>query len=280
MKNANKTKDQLIKALAEVRERFKKLEVELREINKAKDTLTKSLHECQTVFDSEKDLIMVLDTEFRIARANLATSKFLKKPLTEIVNKICYKLIHGIDNLPGECPLNRVKKSKKREEVECYLSQKDIWLQVSSDPIFDEKGKMTRIVHLVRDITEFKYTEAFLRESERRFRTVFDYANHGMHVIDMKEKKILLANKMLCQMLSYSKDEVNKLKIDDIYPKEHMPYIMEQFRKLLREEIEIAKNIPLLRKDGRVIYADISAVPLMLRGKTYSMGIFRDYKIA
>jgi len=258
-----------------MRQRVKKQEAKIKESNKTKDSLKNSLRECQLTFDSIKDIIMVLDTKFKILKANLATSQFLGKPFNEIVGKTCYKLIHGIDKPPKECPLNVIKKSKEHEEAECYLSEKDIWLQVSSDPIFDEAGRMTKIVHIVRDLTEFRRTEASLRESEGRFRAIFDYANHGIHVMDMAERKTLMVNKTLCQALGYDKEEFKTLRIDNIYPQEDMPSIMEQLKRLLREEIDIAKNIPVLRKDGSVLYADVSASPFMLSSKTYLMCIFR-----
>jgi PAS domain S-box-containing protein len=94
--------------------------------------------------------------------------------------------------------------------------------------------------------------------------------------MDMDEKKTLMINKMLCQMLGYSKEEFKKLKVDDIYPQKNLPHIIEQFRRLLREEIDTTRNIPLLRRDGTVLYADVSAVPFMLGGKTYIMCIFRE----
>jgi len=276
VKYSNKTKDQLIKELVKIRQRMRKLEAKEKEGSKEKDNFKNALRDLQSAFNSAKDLIMILDTKFNIIKANLATSRFLKIPVNEIVGKTCYKLIHGIDTPPRECPLNMIIKSKKHEEAECYLAEKDIWLQISSDPIFDENGRMTKIVHIVRDITEFRRTEASQRESEGRFRAVFDYANHGIHIMDMRERKTLMVNKTLSQMLGYSKEELKKLRVDDIYPQEDVLYIMEQFRKLLREEIDIAKNISLLRKDGSVLYVNVSASPFILGGKTYLMGIFRD----
>jgi PAS domain S-box-containing protein len=276
MNNNNKTKEQLVKELVKIHKSSKKLEAKAEACSKSKKSLKNAVREYQSVFDSEKDLVMVLNTQFKVKKANLATSRFLEKPLNEIVGETCCKLIHGIDNPPRECPLNIINRSKKHEEAECYLSEKDMWLQVSSDPIFNGKGKMTKIVHIVRDITQFRRTEASLRESERRFRTVFDYANHGIHIMDMAEKKTLMVNKKLCQMLDYSKEEFKKLKVDDIYPQKDLPHIIEQLRKLLREEIDITRNISLLRRDGTVIYTDVSAAPFMLGGKTYIMCIFRD----
>jgi PAS domain S-box-containing protein len=276
MDNNNKTKEQLVKELVKIRRSSKKLEAKVEACSKSKNSLKNAIREYQSIFDAENDLVMVLDTRFKIKKANLATSRFLQKPLNEIVGETCCELIHGINNPPRECPLNIINRSKKHEEAECYLSEKDMWLQVSSDPIFNENGKMTNIVHIVRDITQFRKTEASLRESERRFRAVFDFANHGIHIMDMDEKKTLMINKMLCQMLGYSKEEFKKLKVDDIYPQKNLPHIIEQFRRLLREEIDTTRNIPLLRRDGTVLYADVSAVPFMLGGKTYIMCIFRE----
>jgi len=276
MDNNNKTKEQLVKELVKIRRSSKKLEAKVEACSKSKNSLKNAIREYQSIFDAENDLVMMLDTRFKIKKANLATSRFLQKPLNEIVGETCCELIHGINNPPRECPLNIINRSKKHEEAECYLSEKDMWLQVSSDPIFNENGKMTNIVHIVRDITQFRKTEASLRESERRFRAVFDFANHGIHIMDMDEKKTLMINKMLCQMLGYSKEEFKKLKVDDIYPQKNLPHIIEQFRRLLREEIDTTRNIPLLRRDGTVLYADVSAVPFMLGGKTYIMCIFRE----
>lgn len=276
MDNNNKTKEQLVKELVKIRRSSKKLEAKVEACSKSKNSLKNAIREYQSIFDAENDLVMVLDTRFKIKKANLATSRFLQKPLNEIVGETCCELIHGINNPPRECPLNIINRSKKHEEAECYLSEKDMWLQVSSDPIFNENGNMTNIVHIVRDITQFRKTEASLRESERRFRAVFDFANHGIHIMDMDEKKTLMINKMLCQMLGYSKEEFKKLKVDDIYPQKNLPHIIEQFRRLLREEIDTTRNIPLLRRDGTVLYADVSAVPFMLGGKTYIMCIFRE----
>ena len=276
MDNNNKTKEQLVKELVKIRRSSKKLEAKVEACSKSKNSLKNAIRDYQSIFDAENDLVMMLDTRFKIKKANLATSRFLQKPLNEIVGETCCELIHGINNPPRECPLNIINRSKKHEEAECYLSEKDMWLQVSSDPIFNENGKMTNIVHIVRDITQFRKTEASLRESERRFRAVFDFANHGIHIMDMDEKKTLMINKMLCQMLGYSKEEFKKLKVDDIYPQKDLPHIIEQFRRLLREEIDTTRNIPLLRRDGTVLYADVSAVPFMLGGKTYIMCIFRE----
>jgi PAS domain S-box-containing protein len=62
----------------------------------------------------------------------------------------------------------------------------------------------------------------------------------------------------------------------EIHPKEDLPFVVEQFEKQARKEIVFAKNIPMKRKNGSVFYADINSVPMVLAGKTYLMGSFRN----
>ncbi len=237
--------------------------------------LNEALQDWQSTFDSIQDLIMILDTRFKIIKANIATSAFLRKPLSEIVNKPCYKVVHEIDEPPIECPLYRIGKSKKLEVAECYLSDKDIWLHVTDNPVFDKDGKMIRIVHVIRDITQLKNTEASLRESEERFRALFNCSNYGLDIVDMDSRKILRVNKTFCQMLGYREEEFIELKIDDIHPQENIQHVLEQFRKLMRQEIDIIRNIPVSMKNGLIIFTDISATPIMLNGRTFLMSIYK-----
>lgn len=50
-------------------------------------------------------------------------------------------------------------------------------------------------------------------------------------------------------MLGYSQEESKKMGVMDIYPKEDLPYVMEQFEKQTRGEITLAKDIPVKRKN-------------------------------
>src|SRR4030042_6569043 len=77
-------------------------------------------------------------------------------------------------------------------------------------------------------------------------------------------------------MLGYSLDEIKTLGLEEIHPEEDLPYVMDQFEKQRRKEISIARDIPLKKKDGNVIYVDINSVPITLDEKTYMLGMFRD----
>lgn len=118
--------------------------------------------------------------------------------------------------------------------------------------------------------------EETLRESEQKFRTIFESATDGLLLADPETKKFYLGNKTIYQMLGYNEGEIRSLGVMDIHPQKSLPYVIEQFEKQLRGEITVAKDIPVKRKDGSVFYADINSAPVTLAGKTYLMGVFRD----
>ncbi len=134
----------------------------------------------------------------------------------------------------------------------------------------------TMAENLNNEITAYKLTEESLRESEERFKTMFNSAIDGILVADPDTKNLYLGNDAICRMLGYTPGEIMTLNVTDIHPKENLPYILEQFEKQLRGGITAAKDIPVRRKDGSVFYADINTFGITLDKKTYLMGIFRD----
>ncbi len=115
-----------------------------------------------------------------------------------------------------------------------------------------------------------------LRESEERFRTIFDNAVDGIHLVSVEDKKFYDGNKAFCEMIGYSREELRNVGLVDIHPKESLPYVLQQFERVAKREITLAKDLPVKRRDGTVFYVDVNAIPTILGGKTYLVGVFRD----
>jgi len=134
----------------------------------------------------------------------------------------------------------------------------------------------TIVIVLSANILRRKKAEQELKESEQRFRVIFDNAADGILLADVETKKLYTGNKVICEMLGRDAEEIKNLTAMDIHPKEELDYVMEQFEKQARKEGPLAEDIQVKRKDGSVFYADINSFPITLSGKTYLMGIFRD----
>ncbi len=114
------------------------------------------------------------------------------------------------------------------------------------------------------------------KQAEERFKTIFDNAKDGILLAEIESKKFIAGNKAICDMLGYSAEEIKNLGTMDIHPEESLPHVIEQFEKQVRQEIVLAMDIPLKRKDGSVFYTDVNSTPITIAGEEFLLGNFRD----
>lgn len=143
---------------------------------------------------------------------------------------------------------------------------------------------MKKQPELAKSITQFevpgffkrKQAELALRGSEERFRTLFDNATEGIVLVDIEDRHFLQGNASICRMLGYSEEEIGHLQVEDIHPKETLPSILSEFNRHASGDMAAAQNIPVMRKDGSVFYAEITAARINIGNKIYLAGFFRD----
>jgi len=127
-----------------------------------------------------------------------------------------------------------------------------------------------------REITQRKRAENKLRESEERFRMIFNHSEDGMIVANPETRKFIYVNTAICKLLGYAEDELTQMGVIDLHPKESLENILSEFEALARGDKSLAKDIPFLKKDGTIIYMDTNASILKIDGKYRIMGVFRD----
>ncbi|MFA6320306.1 MAG: PAS domain S-box protein [Candidatus Omnitrophota bacterium] len=127
-------------------------------------------------------------------------------------------------------------------------------------------------------LSESYYRELFkfAKESEEKFKAIFSKARDGFLLADPITRRFYMANKTMCQMLGYSEKEMVRLAVDNIHPKENLSDIIEKFEEQARGDISLITNVPVQKKNGAVIYADINTAQIFLKGKRYILGSFRD----
>jgi len=204
----------------------------------AEDELDKAWREWETTFDATKDSIILTDNEFRIIEANVATSQLFGKPIDQIVGMTCWKLIHGSDKPPKNCPLKKIKDTKKHEEIELYLSEKGIWVEASVSPILDQQGNINGVIHIIKDITEHKKADDARLILETELKDILDNTPVGIYRTT-PDGRILLANPALVRMLGYS--SFKELAVRNLEKEGFEP---QYPRSMFKERIE---------KDGQVV---------------------------
>lgn len=151
---------------------------------------------------------------------------------------------------------------------------KIINVEVSTQVYDSEQGKF--FFSFFRDITAHKHMEQKLQESEERYKTLFQGAVEGIAVADLETRKFKYINPALCKMLGYTEKELLQLGVNDIHPGENLPHVFSEFEAQARGEKTLAPELPCLRKDGKVIYADVNAASVMIDGRKCNVGFFTD----
>jgi beta-phosphoglucomutase len=81
----------------------------------------------------------------------------------------------------------------------------------------------------------------------------------GILMIEIGSMRFVRANPAIGRMLGYTEQELLSLSIGDIHPAGDLPRVLDHFKAMSERRLKCARNVPCLRKDGRVAYADITA---------------------
>jgi len=262
MINVDTSKEQLIVELELLRRRMAELEERDAEHRQAEEKIKHAAEEWRTTFDSITDLVSIQDKDFRLVRVNKAFANAFKMKPAELIGKPCYEIVHGTSEPVPNCPHKQTLEAKEPSMGEFFEPHLGIHLQVTTSPIFNEKGEVVGSVHIARDITERKRAEAALRESEEKLRLMFQSVTEGITVSDL-EGEIVQVNEAVVHLHGYDNKEelIGCSALDFIAEKDHAR-AMENLKKTLEEGYSGTIEYTFLTRDGREFPAELSAAVL------------------
>jgi PAS domain S-box-containing protein len=248
------------------------------EHRKTNEALAQSEERYRTLAEALPDQIFIVDRDDTMKYVNPAALKLFRLPYNQVIGSPRKSLFPpGIADAQG-IMLKKVFETGEpvKTEEKIQFGEQEFWIDTSSVPLKDKEGNVIAVLGIARDITERKHIEKKLLEKELRFRSLFEGAVEGILVADIETKKFMYANPAMCRMLGYSEGELTTLGVENIVPKESLDFAIGEFIAQSRGEKMMSMNIPLLRKDKTILYADISSTHIFIDGGMRSVGFFSD----
>jgi len=266
MHDPSKTYQELIEDNASLKQRIKELEKSEAESKKAGEDLQKSEEKYRLLADKIPDIVFILNLDLQTTYVSPSVQTVLgfsqEERMQQTVNQQLTPASLSIvfDTFARELVLEEEGQIDPQRKITLELEfyHKDgstRWTETIISAIRDDKGALTAIHGVNRDITARKHAEDDLRQSEENYRSIFENAQEGIYRTT-PEGRFIMANHAMARILGYDSPEELMDSMTDIT---HQLYVNPEERIKVIERIRLhssAKDLELqfYRKDGRKIW--------------------------
>ena len=229
----------------------------------AEEALHKSEERFRLAIDNFPDTFAIYDANRRIQFVNARGIELTGKSLEEFIGHTDEE-VWSCEVTDTYLPLlERAVETRTSQTKECDITLPDIGklsMVVKYVPLLDERGEIYSILGITYDITERQQAEEALRESEARFRRLFESNIIGIIFPDLSGN-ILEANDAFLKTVGYTREELTagKVRWDTITPPEYRPLDERALKELRTSGVCAPFEKEYICKDG-------SRVPVLLAG--------------
>ncbi|MBN1759347.1 MAG: PAS domain S-box protein [Chitinispirillaceae bacterium] len=256
----------MLKTQEKTREQLLKDKDDITESKNGENKLKQSEERYKAQFEHALDAIVIGDAETGIMiDCNESALTLFGRTRSEIVGQH-QRILHPPEEIKDGFSKSFKQHTKEKEG------------QIIEEKIITKDGQIRDVIILAslvksggrkllcgtfRDVTERKRLDEALRESEERYRTLFEQAPFGIGIISL-DGKVLKGNPALESISGYTIDELHNINISDIYlDPEERARVIAAVKKHGRI---IARQARFKRKDGTEYYASITTKIISIAG--------------
>ncbi|MCK9195706.1 MAG: PAS domain S-box protein [Syntrophales bacterium] len=214
MKDQSKTKQVLIQELDSLRQRIEELKQPESEWKKEKEGLTKSEARFRSCFDLPLHGIAITSPEKGWIQVNDRICSIMGYSQDEIVRMTWSEITHPDDLAADLEQFNRVLSGQiDHYNMDKRFIRKDgkvVWTNLSVGCVRRPDGSVDHTIAMVEDITSVKLAEEALRESEDRYRSLFDNTIDAV-MLTTPDGRILAANPEACRIFGRTEEEICRI---------------------------------------------------------------------
>jgi diguanylate cyclase (GGDEF)-like protein/PAS domain S-box-containing protein len=224
---------------------------DMTERNKFEKLLFQGKKEWEGTFDIIDDAITIHDRNLTVTRANKAAEKMFGLPFSMIIGKKCYELCHGAGSLPRNCTCSNVLKTGKPSTAEMFEPHLNKFIQIKAFPFFDNNKQVSKLVHVVTDITHHKKIEEKLRSFAITDELTGLYNLRGFNTLAIQQLTIAKRQKKGMFLISADLDKLKE--INDTHGHVEGDRALIEFANILKDSFRESDLIARIGGDEFVV---------------------------
>jgi PAS domain S-box-containing protein len=251
---------------------------DITERKRVEEALRESEEKYRDLVENINDVIYAVNDKGMLTYISPAIESFTGHSPSEIIGQPFTEFVHEEDLsdmkkrfeevLSGNPQLGEYRVFNKSGEIR--------WILASGKPSLMKNG-VIGVRGVFTDITERKRGEQALRESEERFRILFEYAPVGYYLNDLKGN-FVDGNRVAEEIFGYKREELigkNFLR-HKILPLSEIPKAAAALAKNVCGKPTGPDEFILNRKDGTQVTVEITTLPVKIEAQTVVLGVARD----
>jgi two-component system, cell cycle sensor histidine kinase and response regulator CckA len=255
---------------------------DITERKKAEEAVRRSEMRFRRVWESSMDGMRILDADGRIVMVNDSFCRLMGKPEEELIGQPFTVLYESESVEQDESDRNiyrhrfENRSFAHHQEVELSLPQGRRILVGLSNSLLEIPNEPPLLLSIFRDMTERRFAEEKMRESEEKFRSLSEQSPNMIYI--NKGGKVVYVNEKCVELLGYSKEEFYSPSFSflDLIAEDYRPLVQENFTKHLSGGEIPTYEYLLLGKNGQRIVGLHTTRLINYEGSNAILGIVTD----